>query len=191
MYHNCYLIKCQWPLGWVFQKEGLKKACHGGCGTDYKGGRKESCFGNWGCSAVLCLTWSNHKDFKEQRQPWQQGERKTGGGKTVMSSKKDPAQKSSVFEFSVYCFTCCFSWQLSGVRRSAIITISIWRMKTLTSWTPVASKKKKNPTNFVFWNHFNLQKTYKNRTESSCVLFPQSRQPKDSLSLPTSEAKWG
>ena len=66
MYHNCYLIKCQWPLGWVFQKEGLKKACHRGCGTDYKGGRKESCCGNWGCSAVLCLTWSNHKDFRSK-----------------------------------------------------------------------------------------------------------------------------
>ena len=32
--------------------------------------------------------------------------RKTGGGKTVMSSKEDSAPKSSIFEFYVYCFTC-------------------------------------------------------------------------------------
>lgn len=34
----------------------------------------------------------------------------------------------------------------------------------------------------------NLQKQW---TESSCVLFPQPHQPKDSLSLLISEAKWG
>lgn len=156
MYHNCYLIKCQWPLGWVFQKEGLKKACHRGCGTDYKGGRKENCFGNWGCSAVLCLTWSNHKDFTKRRRPWQQGEQKIGGGKTVTSSRKTPHRRAAFLSFVCIALLADSLDNCLGSEGQLLLPSPFYRWRHWCHEPLWLQKKKKKPTNSILWNHFNL-----------------------------------
>ena len=103
---------------------------------------------------------------------------KTGGGKTVMSSKEDSAQKSSIFEFYVYCLTCWFSWELSGVRRSAIITISIWPMKTLMSLNLCGFKKNNNQLTSYFEIILIYRKLTKTGQKISVYFYPSLTSPK-------------
>lgn len=133
-----------------------------------KEGRKENCFGNWWCLAVLYLTEVTTKTLRSKDNLGSKKNGKTGGGKTVMSSKGDSAQKSTSFEFYVYCFTCWFSWQPSGVRRSAIITISIWPMKTLMSLNLCGFEKKKKTQ---LTSYFEIILIYRKLTKTGQKVF--------------------